>query len=194
MSKGDTALLGRRALLDTIEQLLLNHRSVLLVGPGGIGKSALIRSLTTNDVTVIDPFEHLSAHRAARIRRAMDRGMTVIGAARTLNRASLGQVGRIMWRFMTLRVPPLPDASLRRLVEDACAAERIRADLITSKWIRDVVKVARGRPGVGLTVVQHAADMCEGRRLPAPAAAYLEAGIQRASEREATTSHAGGGH
>jgi hypothetical protein len=54
--------------------------------------------------------------------------------------------------------------------------------------------VARGRPGVGLTVVQHAAEMCEGRRLPAPAAAYLEAGIKRASERPAANSHLGVGH
>jgi hypothetical protein len=194
MSNVDTDLFGRRVLFETIERLLMKRRSVLLVGPAGIGKSALIRSLALNGVIVIDPFERLSAHRAACIRRAMDRGMTVIGAARTLNRASLGQVGRIMWRFTTLRVPPLPDASMRRLVEDACAVERIPADLITSNWIRAVAKVARGRPGVGLTIVQHAAAMCAGRHLPAPAAAYLEAGIQRASEREATTSHAGGGH
>jgi hypothetical protein len=181
--KLETELFGRHTLLNTIEHLLGDGKSVLLVGPAGIGKSALIRAVATPDVMVVDPFERVSAHRSARIRRAMDRGMAAFGAARTLNRADLGQVGRIMWRFTTLRVPPLPTASMRRLIEDACAVQRIPADLITSKWIREVATVARGRPGVGRTIVHHAAAMREERRLPAPAAAYLQAGILEAAAR-----------
>lgn len=175
-------LLGRRSLLKTIEQLLVCRRSVLLVGPADIGKSALIQSLSLNDVMVIDPFERISAHRAARIRRAMDRGLAVIGAARNLHRASLGRVGRIIWRFTTVRVPRLPGASMRRLVQNACALERIPANLITSDWLRAVTNVAQGRPGVGLIIVQHAAAIREGTRLPAAATAYLQAEFQRASK------------
>lgn len=160
----------------------MSGRSVILVGPEGVGKSAIIRSLTLTDVMVVDPFERVSAQRASRIRRAMDRGVTVVAAARTLNRASVGQVGRIVWRFTTIRVPPLSDTLMRRVIADDCVTKRIPAALITSKWIRHVAKIARGRPGIGLTIVSHAAAMCDGRRLPVPAAAYLEAGVQRASK------------
>jgi hypothetical protein len=162
---------------------------VLLVGPAGIGKSALIRSLTLKDLLVVDPFERLSVHRAARVRRAMGRGTMVVGAAQSLNRASLGKVGRIMWMFTTLRVPPLPAASMRRLLMHACTTARIPASLVTSGWTRDVAKMARGRPGVALKIVQHAATMRDGRRLPAPAAAYLKAELQLTPELHTADNH-----
>jgi len=50
-------LLGRASLLQEVEQLLAQGQSVLLVGPEGIGKTALIEPLRRPaGVTVIDPF------------------------------------------------------------------------------------------------------------------------------------------
>jgi ABC-type branched-subunit amino acid transport system ATPase component len=87
----EITLLGRRALLGSVRQLLVDGKSVLLVGPAGIGKTALIRCLTPNGVMVIDPFERVSAHRAARVRRGMERGTLVVGAARTPKGVDLGK-------------------------------------------------------------------------------------------------------
>ena len=179
--RGDVELLGRRALLDVVDQQLVDGRSILLVGPAGIGKSALIRALATPGVMVVDPFEGISAQRAACIRRSLDRGAVWIGAARTLDRARMGKVGRIAWRFTTVRVSPLSDAWMRRLITHACSVAGIRIDLVTPEWRRALLRLARGRPGPALAIIEHAARMRHsGRPLPFPATAYLEAALAAA--------------
>lgn len=85
----ETALVGRGALLAEIRASLHQRRSVLLVGPQDIGKTAIIGAISGHDVTILDPFERVSARRAARVRRAMDRGTVFIAAARSLDRKRL---------------------------------------------------------------------------------------------------------
>jgi hypothetical protein len=126
----------------------------------------------------------VSAHQAARVRRAMDRGVVFIAATRSLDRRRLGCVGRIAFRFSTLRVPPLSNAWMRRLVRHICATESIPVRVVTPEWIKKVVQLARGRPGVALAIVNEASrEWTRTARLPAPAAAYVDASIQRISGR-----------
>ena len=178
MTRRVVDLLGRRTLLHAVKQQLIDRKSVLLVGPTGIGKSALIRSIAMPDVMVIDPFERISVQQAARIRRSMDRGTVWIGAARTLDRARLGRVGRIAWRFSTIRVPPLSDMLMRRLITRACLNAGIRTDLVTPEWRRALLRLARGRPGAALAIIEHTPHLWRpGRPLPLPATAYLEVAL-----------------
>jgi hypothetical protein len=107
-----------------------------------------------------------------------------IGAARSLDRVRLGCVGRIIWRFTTVRVRPLSDVWIRRLIRRECVAAHIPVELLTSNWMKTVTRLAQGRPGVAVAIVQGASHMwMKAARLPAPAAAYLESYIQRAGER-----------
>jgi hypothetical protein len=176
----DDELVGRTQLTQAVAGLLAQQRNVLLFGPSGIGKSALIRAFAAHDVMVVDPFERVSAHGAARIRRSMDRGALWIGAAQTLDRCRLGRVGRIAWRFTTIRVPPLSDMWMRRLITRACSTAGIPIDLVTAEWLRAVLNIAQGRPGPGLAIVEQTCHVyVRDRRLPPPVTAYLEAALQR---------------
>ena len=175
----DSELLGRRALLHTIADLLACGRNVLLVGPTGVGKSAVIRAVAAPGLMIVDPFERISAQRAARIRRSMDHGVVWIGAAQTLDRGQLGQVGRIAWRFNAVRVPPLSDALMRRLIITACSNAGIRMDLVTAQWLRALLRLARGRPGSALAIVEQTSRLWHSEhRLPPPATAYLEVALE----------------
>ena len=176
---GNSDLLGRRALLHTIADLLASGRHVLLVGPTGVGKSALIRAVAARGLMIVDPFERISTQCAARIRRSMDRGVVWVGAAQTLDRGQLGQVGRIAWRFNAVRVPPLSEALMRRLIVTACSHSGIRMELVTAQWLRALVRLARGRPGSALAIVEQSSRLWRSeRRLPPPATAYLEVALQ----------------
>ena len=176
---GDSAFLGRRALVRAVALLLASGRNVLLVGPTGVGKSAVIRAVASSESMIVDPFERISAQRAARIRRSMDRGVVWIGAAQTLDRGELGQVGRIAWRFNAVRVPPLSEALMRRLTVTACSRSGIRMELISESWLRALLRLARGRPGSALAIVEQSSRLWHAEhRLPPPATAYLEVALQ----------------
>ena len=171
-------LCGRRPLLRTVADLISRRRSVLLVGGAGIGKSALVNALRCDELLIVDPFEHISTQRAWRIRRAMDGGMVCLAAARTLDRATLGAVGRIAWRFETVRVPPLASAWIRRLVVQECCRTGIDR-LVTPEWATDAVALAAGRPGIALNVVQAAARLHNhGAPVVAVASAYLASSME----------------
>lgn len=178
----EDALIGRGALLAEIRTLLRKGRSVLLVGPEHIGKTAIVQAVAAGGIAILDPFERVSARQGARVRAAMDRGAVFLAAARTLDRSRLGCVGRIAFRFHTVRVPPLPAASMRRLVAGRCAAASLPDSAATRDWVDGVIRVARGRPGVALAIVDEAARVWRrSARLPVPAAAYVDLSMDRAS-------------
>ena len=148
------ALIGRDELVGHIKRLIGEGINVLLVGPSGVGKSALIDA-TVGGVSCerVDPFEHISRMRAARLRRHMDAGVIMIGAARTLDRRRMGAVGRIAWRFRVVRVPPLATADMRELIRRTLTADfPAAADIDT--WIRAIARRAGGIPGRGRALAE----------------------------------------
>jgi hypothetical protein len=194
----DEGLLGRGALLQGIEALLHNRHNVLLVGPPDVGKTALVQAVSCRDLALIDPFEGVSVHLAARIRRAMGRGTVHLAAARTLDRRILGAVRRIAFWFTVVQVPPLTDRWMQPLAAREYAALRLPVDLITPRWTSAVLRLARGRPGLALAIVRSAATIRAVRgALPSPASAYIEARMRRAGLLDGefalnTTSECGG--
>lgn len=151
-----TELVGRAALVRDVTGHLTAGRSVLLYGPEAIGKSAIIAALGRGDFVVVDPFEHVTRQRAADMRRALDRGAVYVGATQAASRRALGAVGRILWRFSMVRVRELPDPVVSRIVVRDC---RLAVDEEPeAAWIREVVSLARGRPGFARAMARFAAD------------------------------------
>ena len=148
-------LLGRSRVIREVESLLASGRSVLLYGPEGIGKSAIVECVRREGVVVVDPLQRLSSQRASRIRRALDRGVPHVAASRVPSGRQLGAVGRILWRFSTVRVRELPDAIIRRILvhelqDVRCAPRR--------EWFREVAELSQGRPGFATSMGRLAAE------------------------------------
>ena len=142
-------LIGRRALVGQIEQLLGERINVLLVGPPGAGKSAVIDAIVRGVACErVDPFEHISRIHAARLRRHLDAGAIMIGAARTLDRRQMGAVGRIAWRFRIVRVPPLTHPEMCEVIRQRLTAD-IPGGADVDAWVRDLARCADGLPGYG---------------------------------------------
>ena len=149
-------LFGRDALVRQVAGNLAAGRSVLLFGPEGIGKSAIVAAVRGNHV-VIDPFERISRQAASRMRRALDRGIVHLAAARAENRRTLGAVGRILWRFSMLRVRELPDPMLRRIVRNELRRSVTERE-DRGAWVQDLVALARGRPGFAVAMARFAVE------------------------------------
>jgi len=166
-------LLGQARVIREAEKLLDSGRSVLLFGPEGIGKTAVIEVVQRPGVVVVDPLQHVSAQRASKLRRALDRGVLHLAAARVPSGRELGAVGRILWRFSTVRVRELPDPIMYRIVARAlqerhCTARR--------EWIREVAALAKGRPGFATNAARVASEWaCAHGDVPTPAFAFAAA-------------------
>lgn len=167
-----TDLLGRAVLVRQVADTLAAGRSVLLYGPEGIGKSAIISAVTAGDVVVADPFEHITRRQACQMRRALDRGVVHLGATRAGSKRGLGAVGRILWRFSGIRVRELPDPVLGRIVMREL--RQSEADIDPERpWLREIVAFARGRPGFATAMARFAVDWHRRHRyLPMPALAF----------------------
>jgi hypothetical protein len=170
------ALIGRRALIDLASREVARGTSLLLVGPAGVGKTALAAAITRGaSVEIVDPFERVSRARAVRLRQHLDRGVTVVGATTSLERRVLGAVGRILWRFQIVRVPPLPPGAMRRLILRDLDGHGIRG-AVEASWLRDLVRVSAGLPGRGHTLAAAAAEYWrQAGQWPTPAWALVEA-------------------
>jgi hypothetical protein len=146
-----SSLVARDTLVDDVGARLTRGTNVLLVGPRGVGKSAIIDVLSASlpSVERLDPLERISRAHASRLRVHLDHGATIVAAAETLDRRRLGTVGRILWRFQVVRVPPLPRAAMTLVIRralPAAIAEMAGADA----WIAALASHANGLPGIGL--------------------------------------------
>jgi hypothetical protein len=148
------SLLGRGDTIRRVKDLGEAGRSVLLVGPEGVGKSAIIAAVADSGWLVVDPLERTTSRRASDIRRGLDRGRVYLAAARQLDRAVLGSVGRILWRFSILRVRELPTRLIRRIIATQLAM--VSEVAASEAWTKDVVHLAQGRPGAAIAMAQFA--------------------------------------
>ena len=169
-------LLGRASLLQEVEQLLAQGQSVLLVGPEGIGKTALIEPLRRPaGVTVIDPFAQVSGARAAAIRRAMDRGAVFLAAARSRDRKTIGRVGRVLWRMRTVRVRPLCPRMIKYLLVRTLMLHCVARDEVAARWVYEAASLVDGRPGYAVGLVMCASTWRETHGgLPVPGFAFVD--------------------
>jgi hypothetical protein len=150
-------LIGREKVVHEAEAYLSARRSVLLVGPAGSGKTAVITQIQREGLLVVDPFAHITSPRASALRRALDRGAVVVGAARSLDRKETGHVGRIAWRFDRVYLRPLLPRDIRRIVRGTLDAEGA-PDLAPDRhWMSEAIEVAAGLPGRAVSLASVAA-------------------------------------
>ena len=142
-----STLIGRAALVIRVNRLLDARRSVLLFGPPGIGKSAIVAAVARREFTVADPFEHVSRQCAAALRRVIEAGGIVLAAARSARRTDIGAVGRVLWRMEAVRVEPLGPRNIRTLLSAALDAGGVPCRTITPAWLSEAAQVADGIPG-----------------------------------------------
>jgi hypothetical protein len=145
-SAARVALVGRGPVLAEVDAHLADGRSVLLVGPSGSGKSAVIDAVGRPGLIVVDPFARITTPRACAIRRALDRGRLVAGAATSVERREMGHVGRIFWRLEIVYVRPLPSHQIRSVFTRLLLAGDAAVP-ISRTWLAEAVEVANGLPG-----------------------------------------------
>ncbi|MDE3151233.1 MAG: ATP-binding protein [Gemmatimonadota bacterium] len=173
-------LFGRDALLTEVREYLAKQYNVLLLGPRDVGKSAIIRALGLDGVMILDPFMSVAPRLAGSIRRAMDRGVQCVAATRTVNRAEMGAVRRLAFRFTTVRVPPLTARWVRRILATEYAEQGWGTNGVPSVWTEETVRLVDGLPGLAVAVVRAAAEVrARTGHLPSPRTALVEADIQR---------------
>jgi hypothetical protein len=179
-------LLGQARVVREVEPRLDGGRSALLFGPEDIGKTAVIEVARRPGIVVVDPLQYASPQRASKLRRALDRGVLHLAAARVPSGRELGAVGRILWRFSTVRVRELPDPIRCRIVARALPVSHCTA---RREWIREVAALAKGRPGFATNVARVASEWARTHGdVPTPVFAFAAA-----REDEAIRSLRGGG-
>jgi hypothetical protein len=158
-------LVGRASVLRNVEASLATRRSVLLVGPAGSGKTAIINEVRREGLVVVDPFASITSLRAAALRRALDHGAVVVGAARSLDPRAMGHVGRISWRFERIYLRPLRPRDIRRIIGQVLEAELAGRLTAERRWMSEA---ADGLPGraVALASVVAARWRARGTLLP----------------------------
>jgi hypothetical protein len=156
--KRSTDLLGRDELIRQVTEGLSAGRSVLLYGPEGIGKSAIVSTVAVDGVVIIDPFQGITRQQACQIRRALDHGAVYLGAARVAERRELGAVGRILWRFSMLRVRELSDGVMRHIVTGELGIADARPAAREREWVAEIVALAQGRPGFATAMARFAVE------------------------------------
>jgi len=167
-------LIGRDETIADVTALLDAGRHVLLFGPSQVGKSAIIGAVARPGLMVIDPFAAVTRAQAARIRRAMDRGTICLAAARTRERTKIGYVGRVLWRFVPVRVAPLSAGAIREVIGGILAARSMQAPDHPG-WLNEAVGVSQGLPGYAVQIARLACDRWEARRfLPEPGVVLVE--------------------
>jgi len=173
-------LVGRDAVLAEIRRYLAQDHNVLLIGPRDVGKTAIIRALALHGVLLLDPFMGVTPRAAGAIRRAMDRGVQCLAAARSTDRAELGAVRRLVFRFTSVRVPPLPRRWMRQLLAAELARQELDCDAAAPAWMSEVVRLSHGLPGLGVAIIRAAAELrARTGHLPSPRTALVNADIGR---------------
>lgn len=163
----DCSLVGRGRVVEDIRAYLDAGRSVLLVGPHGSGKTAIINVVRREGLLVVDPFAGMTTPRAAALRRALDRGALVVGAATSLDRADMGHVGRVAWRFERVYLRPLAPRAIARIIRTRLEAE---APLpLDRRWMREAVEASAGLPGRAVALASVVAAHWRERRAVLPA-------------------------
>jgi hypothetical protein len=140
-------LIGREAVIAEIEVCLAAGRSVLLVGPEGSGKTAIIEEVRRPGLLVVDPFARITSARASSLRRALNRGAIVLAAARSLERRDMGHVGRIFWRFRMIHLRPLSARQIARVLRRTLAARVETPVPVDRTWMAGAIDAATGLPG-----------------------------------------------
>jgi hypothetical protein len=170
------ALIGRTELISDVIRAVEAGTSVLLVGPSGVGKTAVVQTVCSGAAaTIVDPFEHISRIHAARLRRRLDRNGVIVGAARDLDRGTLGAVGRILWRFDIRRVRPLSAVDIRALLRRELT-ERQPEMSIPKEWLRELGHRTKGLPGRAIALASATAAYWDRRHaLPTPEWTITEA-------------------
>ncbi|MCX6543457.1 MAG: HAD-IA family hydrolase [Acidobacteria bacterium] len=145
-------LIGRKALVAGVNNLLDARRSVLLFGPPGIGKSAIVAAVSRQGLVVADPFDRVSRPLAARLRRVMEADGIVLAAGRSAKAADLGAVRRVLWRMEAVRVEPLAARDISTLLRISLKAGGVPRAAVSQSWLSDAVKATQGVPGRAVAV------------------------------------------
>jgi hypothetical protein len=162
------ALIGREQVVSDVETCLAAGRSVLLVGPEGSGKTAIIDAIRRPGLLVVDPFAGITSPRACAIRRALNRGAIVLAAARSLELHDMGHLGRIFWRLQMIRLRPLSGRDIARVVERPLEAPVETAVPVDRRWMAEAIDAAAGLPGRAVALASVVAARWQERRVALP--------------------------
>lgn len=158
-------------------------RSVLLVGPEGIGKSAIARTVAGPGTLLLDPFERVGRVEARRLRQRLDQGAVALATSRTGSRAELGAIGRILWRFRRVRIRALSPRCVRQILADVLRQEGTNPRDLPRAWWTDALAAARGRPGYAVAIARATGRaLAESDRWPSPAVAVVDYRLGRTPE------------
>lgn len=138
------------------------------MGPHGSGKTAIINAVRREEMLVVDPFAAITTPRAAALRRALDRGVQVLGAACSLDRLNIGHVGRVAWRFEQVYVRELAPRIIGRIVRRQLEAQAAAGLTLDPKWMSAAVEAAAGLPGRAVALASVAAARWREREVVLP--------------------------